>query len=688
VRLHSLKDYADLAGVLAEEPRVPHAANLVPALLDQIALLAEGRATDAFLDVARQPASSWGAAEVDFLLDNFFSAHPARMIDPLPRYAELARKRRAAAPGGREALRKEFSREDLRDLVVLFHLAWSGETLKGDPLVAKLRRRGRGFTEDERQALLDTQAEFLKTVLPAWRKAFASGVVEAATSPYHHPILPLLVDAESAREAVPRMPLPGRRFRHPEDARAQLALGLDTFERHFGFRPRGVWPPEGAISEAALAIAAEAGVAWVASDEEILLESLPPAERAGFGRGDRARKLFRPYRVGPSPAVFFRDRVLSDRIGFSYATWTAEDAARDFVTRLLEIRDAAPESDLTVPVILDGENAWESYPENGHPFLRALAAALAKEPLVETTTPSRLLESRTPAALERLVAGSWIAGNLATWIGSPSKNRAWELLAAARDELAAEVATAPAVPPPDALLAGAAPAAVAKAALLAAEASDWFWWFGDDHTSAHDPVFDALFRTHLSAAYQALGKRPPETLETPVELTKSAIPVLSTTPISPVLNGARPDYFEWLGAARLSGQPRGAMNRSAGLLKQVFLGVDPEGATLYVRLDPAHGPASHALSGHRLRVLLKDGHLAEDQRHSFLLPLDPGIAEHDGCVVGVDRIVEVGLPFATAGSEEPIEMRLVLLDADGRELEAVPTEGWARFRPVLGDWSV
>ncbi len=689
VRLHALKDYLDLPEVLTGEPRVPHAVNLVPALLDQLAHAAGG-GSDAFLAVAKERASSWVAADVDFLLDNFFSAHEGRMIDPLPRYAELARRRRAAAGGGRERLRKEFTREDLRDLVVLFHLAWSGESLKRDPLLVKLRRRGRSFAEADKDALLSRQAEALAGVLPAWKSAFATGRVEAATSPYHHPILPLLADLESAREASPKMPLPTHRFRRPEDARAQIALGLATFERHFGFRPAGLWPPEGALSAAALRLASEAGISWLASDEEILLNSLAQAERS-FGAGDRARTLFRPWRLEGGPAIFFRDRVLSDRIGFSYASWPPQDAAADFVARLLEIRAAAPEASLTVPVILDGENAWETYAENGLPFLRALAGAIAKEPRIEATTPSRVLAAEAPAPLSRLVAGSWINGDLSTWIGSPSKNRGWELLASARDALAPDVAEAPALTPLEALAEDATPAARAKAALLAAEASDWFWWFGDDHTSAHDPVFDALFRSHLASAYRALSREVPDALESPVELTKVTAPVLTTTPISPLVDGARPDYFEWLGAARISGQPRGAMNRGAGALKQVFLGVAPALTRLFFRLDPASGSAASELSRLRLRVVVRE---AQDGKpdgergaSTFLLPLLPGVHEHDGCVVGVDRIAEISIPYAVGSSAEPVELRLVLLDAEGHELEAIPSEGFAGVRAVRGDWN-
>ncbi|MGA7989955.1 MAG: glycoside hydrolase family 57 protein, partial [Thermoanaerobaculia bacterium] len=426
VRLHALKDYASLPGLFAESARVPHAANLVPGLIDQIEMLTKG-GSDAFLEIARTPVSSWDAGAARFALENFFSVSD-HVLARFPRYADLKARAEASEP---------FSEADLRDLVVLFHLAWSSPELLKDPLLVHLRKRGHAFTEDEKSSLLDRQAAAISDVIPAWKAAFASGNVEAATSPYHHPILPLLADSGVAKESLPDAPLPSPRFSHPDDARAQIALGLATFERHFGFRPKGMWPPEGALSEEALALLGEAGVTWVASDEALLLQS-PPVSRQSFGEGDHARTIFRPWKLTgvASPAIFFRDRVLSDRIGFSYATWEAGDAAADFVARLVSIRTAAPEAELVVPVILDGENAWETYPENGEPFLKALSALLAARDDIRVVTPSQALAEIPPAPLERLVAGSWVNGTLATWIGAPAKNRAWSLLGAAREALA------------------------------------------------------------------------------------------------------------------------------------------------------------------------------------------------------------------------------------------------------------
>jgi len=638
VRLHALKDYVDLPGLLAEEPRVPHAANLVPSLLDQLDLLSNG-GSDLFRDAARTPVADWDGKTIEFVVAGFFSVHPRRMA-LFPRYQELLSRR--------DRLRAD----ELRDLVVLFHLAWCGETLLKDPLVARLRKRGRRFSEAEKTALLDRQDAFVKEVLPAWRKAFASGHVEAATSPYHHPILPLLVDSDAGRDAVPHLPLPSPPFRHREDARDQIARGQATFERHFGFRPAGMWPPEGAISTPVLRELHRAGVGWVASDEDVLLQSLGAATRE-FGPGDKARTVFRPYRLASedSPALFFRDRLLSDRIGFSYATWNADEAAEDFVARLRSIRDAAPEADLVVPVILDGENAWETYPQNGAPFLRALTAALAAASDLEVTTPSRVLLDTEPIALDGVVAGSWIGADLTTWIGAPAKNRAWTLLTTAREALAKEPA--------------------AREALHAAEASDWFWWFGDDHTSAEDPVFDELFRSHLAAAYLAAGREVPAELGKPVEERKSDVVLVK--PVQPTIDGARPDYFEWLGAGRATTHAKGAMARGVGELKEVFFSASAEGSTLYFRVDAA---VRSRLAGKRVKLEI-DGSKAR------ILTLAAGVRKVGGVTIGVDRIIEIAVP----ARESPVSFRIALLDEKGRELDAIPHEGRIRFALAPRDWS-
>ena len=510
-------------------------------------------------------------------------------------------------------------------------------------------------------------------------------MIELTTSPYHHPILPLLIDTYSAREAVPDLPLPHARFARPEDARAQLEMGISCFERHFGFRPGGMWPPEGSISTAALALMAEAGVAWTASDEEVLLRSLGQSTHL-FGEGDKARTVFRPWRLahGASPVLFFRDRTLSDRIGFSYATWDPVLAADDFVARLQRIRTAAAGEDLVVPVILDGENAWETYPENGALFLRALARSLAAADGITVVKPSDVVKSTEPRTLANLVAGSWVDGNFRTWIGAPAKNRAWDLLERVRETLAEGLAGAPALSPPEILRGGAPGPAVAKAALFAAEASDWFWWFGGDHTSAHDAVFDALFRAHLVTACRALGRPVPPELEQPVERRLAAPAVVSTSPISPHIDGQAPDFFEWLGAGHHAARPRGTMERGIGPLKEILFGGDASGERVFFCLHPSAPPADASLAGKRVRIVFAA--LDSEAPAAHEIALVPGHSEQAGGELGLARVAEIALPRpGTAGRS--VAFRLFLLDGEGRELEAIPEKDYIRFETARVDWS-
>ena len=495
--------------------------------------------------------------------------------------------------------------------------------------------------------------------------------------PLPPPDPPLLADSGVAKESLPNASLPSPRFAHPDDARAQIALGLATFERHFGFRPKGMWPPEGALSEAALALLGEAGAAWVASDEALLLQS-PPVSRRQFGEGDRARVLFRPWKLSSvaSPAIFFRDRVLSDRIGFSYATWDAQEAAHDFVARLLSIRAAAPEAELAVPVILDGENAWETYPENGEPFMNALSDALASRSDIRVVTPSQALAELPPQPLEALVAGSWVNGTLATWIGSPAKNRAWALLGAAREALADTIAAAPVVPPAEVLAGRAEPAAAVKAALFAAEASDWFWWFGDDHSSDQDAVFDGLFRAHVAAAYRIAGRPVPLALSEPVDPAHAPSFETPHLPLWPAVDGEEGEG--WGGAGRVRARPMGAMHRGAGLVKEMLFGASASGDPLFVRLEPGDGTDPAALAGHTLRVeLLVPG---EEAPRAFEAPIAPGVANVNGARIALGRALEARLPLGVL-LEGPIVFRVLLLDPRGRVAEAIPADGWLRFTP-------
>lgn len=660
-RLHALKDYFDLPAIARRFPRVPQTFNLVPSLLDQLDGYAEGRLTDPFLDVARKDAAGLTAGDKAFLLREFFS-FSALMGRRFPRLARLQELRGPHPPGSEDASAlSAWREEDLRDLQVLFHLAWSGSVLSARPLVARLIEKGAGYSREDLAGLLEEQRAFLAEVVPEYRRGADEGTIELSATPYYHPILPLLCDTDAAREATPRLSLPSVPFRHPEDARLQVREARRSFERRFGAAPPGMWPSEGAISDATLAILAEEGVVWTASDEDLLFASL---DAAPSGVADRSRLLHRPWLTTGGTLVFFRDHLLSDRIGFVYSSWEARSAADDFVGRLGAIADVAGDEERVVSVILDGENAWEHYAVNGEPFLSALFGKIAETPWIRARTFSQVAEDCrrgviSSSSLPRVRAGSWIRADLTTWIGDPVKNRAWERLAEARAALGA----------PD-------PAGPAGVSLMAAEGSDWFWWFGDEHSSAHDADFDRTFRGHLARAYALSGREAALALGEAVAPPASvAPPVLPLAPVRVVLDGRATDYFEWIGAGRVDAAlGSGTMARGERVLRALHYGTGDD--RLALRLDTFSEPASAALDG--LDIVVEMRAPIERRLRIALRPGDCGTDPVGACL---GQILEMAVPLpgldATAGTR--VDFRVVLEDGAGRGLESLPDEGLVSF---------
>lgn len=676
-RLHALKDYADMADHLERHPGVRATLNVVPSLVDQLAVLASGQGKpDPFLALARRDPSTLSADERKFIVGHFFSFQRDTMGRGLRRIAELyALRGPAPAADLTQEVVRRFDDQAIRDLQVLFHLVWSGAILQSEPLLQRLREKGRAFREDEKHALLDRQDAFLREILPRWRRLREAGNVEFSVTPYYHPILPLLCDLESAHEALPGMHIPAARFRHPEDAALQLRMAREFFEGTFGGAPAGGWPSEGAISEAALACMRDAGYRWAASDEDVLFgslgEVLPSDPRAAEER--RGEILYRPWRHADGPVLLFRDHDLSDRIGFVYAGWRAEDAAEDFVARLRHLHAVLPpeHGPYTVSVILDGENAWEYYDDHGKPFFDALYGALEREAAVRTVTFSEAADAAA-RELPRVVAGSWIGRNLATWIGHPEKNRAWELLAEAR-AMVAKVKG-----PPD-------PSDPAWRAILSAEGSDWFWWFGDDHWSAYADEFDAAFRGKLRAAWLSVQDAAPAALSEPIRKRPAWGHMLPTGPIRPTLDGRVSDFFEWLPAGRASVAP-GAMHSAARVVKEVLFGGD--GERLFVRLDTYEKPASVVLTGGRLSLLVPG-----EPHRTVRIPLRTGSTESEGATAALDQIVEAALPLRALGDPDAeLRFAVEVEAADGR-LQRIPAEGSLHLPapaedPAKFDWSV
>jgi alpha-amylase/alpha-mannosidase (GH57 family) len=687
VRLHALKDYWGMVALLREFPEVKVTFNLVPSMLVQLEAFARDEARDRHLELSLKPAEALSDDERGFCVEHFFHAHKPRMIDPYPRYAELFARRGSAGSGlsGR-AQAALFTTDDLRDLQVWHKLAWIDPFyVDRDDRARALVEKGRGFSEADKATLRAIELELLRRVIPEYRDAADRGQVELSTSPFYHPILPLLCDTDIYRRTHPDSRMPREAFRHPEDAAEQLARAVAYHERLFGRRPNGLWPSEGSVSDAMVPLVTRAGLQWMATDEEILARTLGRGfSRDGQGSVEQPESLYRPYRVGAAADAVpcgFRDHTLSDLIGFTYASWSPDAAAEDFVRRLAgagqQYAANTGGEDATIFVVLDGENAWEHYEGQGRPFLRALYGRLTAHPDLTTVTMMEACSGATDH-LPSIFPGSWINGDFYIWIGHADDHRAWGQLVDARRALASPPAGLPE-----------ASLARAREEMLIAEGSDWFWWYGDDHSSDHDLEFDDLFRRHVRNVYRALERPIPEELfVTNITTRPTDVEIHPPTGfIDPVIDGELTSYFEWVGAGCVEvAGPAGAMHqvadREPGLtliefgfnLQHLFVRVDgtrPAGDLLAAGfeialnfLKPSGLRVSIGLDGQRPRALL----LARTSSGGDRVPVAcPDV------LVAAQRVLELRIPFSClhAATDEPVAF-ILALHREGREVEHHP----------------
>ncbi len=527
VYLHAIKDYTDMAGHLERHPGMRAVINWVPVLLDQVEDYAgqfeSGRLRDPLLRLlARDTAQPLSAEERALLVLRCLHASNLEMIRHYPPYKRLYELLQLLEARGQAAL-AYLSDQFFYDALTWFHLAWTGETVRRErELVSRLMAIGEHFTQQHRSALLQLIGELIRGLVGRYARLANAGQIELSTTPHCHPLAPLLLDFQSAHEAEPAALLPEASEYPGGRARvtAQLRSAIDSHARRFGAAPRGLWPAEGAVSEGLLRVLGGNALGWAASGEQVLANSL---RAAGREAEPRSRFLYRPYQLDAAPelTLFFRDDRLSDRIGFEYKNWHGSDAAANFVGELEHIAAQAPQDERPlVSVILDGENAWEHYPYNGYYFLSSLYQALEAHAFIRPTTYAAVLleisntstaaPATPPAAthrLERLLAGSWVYGNFATWIGSSDKNRAWDLLCAAKLSFDLVCASG---------RLDAARRDAAESQLADCEGSDWFWWFGDYNPGAAVASFDQLFRAKLTHLYHLLDLPVPAALAEPV----------------------------------------------------------------------------------------------------------------------------------------------------------------------------
>jgi len=511
--LHAIKDYVDMAAHIEAVPGAKAVINFAPVLLEQIddyaaqvsGYLRDHKAIrDPLLAALVAPVLPTHLQQRAELVSNCLRVNRTRVVDRFPPYKRLA------------SLADHFVRhcddmtyvndQFLSDLVFWYHLGWIGETVRRDDVrVQRWQEQGNNFSLHDRRELLALIGELLSGIIDRYALLADRGQVELSMTPYAHPIMPLLLDIESARDAMPDVELPELKA-YPggkERVRWHIREGLNVFEQYFQRKPAGCWPSEGSVSKPTLELLQKHGFRWSASGETVLRNSLRKSD--GEEAAGAADAVLKGYRTGGGKLVcFFRDDNLSDRIGFEYSTWHADDAVANFVHHLEEIAEANSGRKLVLPVILDGENAWEHFPENGYYFLRALYKTLAEHPALKLTTFSECLDEGVKiGSLSDVVSGSWVYGTFSTWIGDRDKNRGWDMLGDAKR--AFDTACASGGLDSDQIVA-------AELQLAICEGSDWFWWFGDYNPADSVSDFESLFRMHLSNLYQLIGQEAPEYL--------------------------------------------------------------------------------------------------------------------------------------------------------------------------------
>lgn len=583
VRLHSVKGYLDMVSVIEDYPRVHLNFNLTPVLLLQIKELTEGRVRDLWLDWSRKPAGELDDAERYALLANFFKINWDHLVKPHPRYWELLNKRGLTFyPEDVRRGMRYFSRQELLDLQVWFNLAWCGYTAEAlFPELRELKRKGRLFTEEEKNRVLDIHLECMRLVIRKYRAAEERGQAELTTTPFFHPILPLVYDSALAERSLPGRQFP-ERFHWPEDAAAQLSLAVEQHAALFGRTPRGLWPSEGSIAPELIPLMEQHGLQYFCSDEDNLFNSLR-RDPAFASKAVDHLELFQGWRVsheGSSVHALFREKPLSDFIGFMAAKNEARAGANHLLHHLRQIAKVVPRDTGVVPLILDGENAWETFADGGESFLRALYGGIEADPeLLHSCTIEDYFRHHPPRRqITTLHTGSWIGSNFDIWIGDEEENRAWNLLGETRAFLQERIDSGSLTPDQhyDSLR-----------EIYAAEGSDWFWWYGHDFSTDNDLLFDQLFREHLKSVYEICGALPPATLDEPIG---SAFAVTLFTPptrrLAPVINGRRDIFFEWSGAGTyIAGGENPLAFRAGLLLERIHFGTGEK--DFFLRFDLA-----------------------------------------------------------------------------------------------------
>jgi len=618
VFLHAIKDYYDMPWILSKYPGLKATFNLTPPLIEQLKLYDNPVENDYFLSLWSQHPSKLSSQKKKWVIKTCKSCNYDTMVEPMARYRELYH---------------HDSMDDLQiiDLEVQFMLAWCGNYLRqNNHVIQQLIHKGRLYSQDDKSELLSTLSDFVLSILPYYASLLDNGTISLSTTPYNHPILPLLIDMKNAEIANEYTKLPNNPISLKDDAYEQVRRSAELYEETFGLKPSGFWPAEGAVDELSLNIYKKLGIKWIATDEAILFKSLQNSDR---------NSLYSIYDFN-GLAIGFRDHGLSDLIGFDYRFKDHNDAVDHFMEAMKPI--ASSETNKTAFVILDGENAWEYYKENGYPFFSTLYQRLSESKWCKTVTMDEVSDYKK-TILDNLSPGSWINGDFSTWVGHYEKNRAWELLFQTRrdvdnydgkiDEDIAEKI---------------------KFHFLAAECSDWYWWYGDDHVTDFALEFDALFRQHLIEIYKLLDIYPPADLLEAIIKNRStaSFMVRPQMPIRPHIEGKTSSFFEWIGCGSIDeSRLFSSMDRKRGPISRIKYGQNEE--AVYIAFEGDVAPLSETDCILKITI--------EELSKNYSLDLSEADS-HSEIIYAVNETIEIMLPLDLFGGLKTVHLRFEIVD--------------------------
>ncbi len=673
VRLHGVKDYYDMVKILEKYTEIKQNFNLVPSLLLQIEEYING-ITDIFYDMAVKRPQDLTEDERIFILYNFFMANWETMVKPYQRYSFLLSKRgKNTNPDEIKKIHKKFSDAEIRDLQVWFNLTWiDRDFFEIFPDLNRLLEKGENFTEEDKKIVLELQLEILKLIIPEYKNAWNDGRIELSTSPFYHPILPLIYNTDTAKKCMPGIQLDFN-FSHPEDAELQIKKSVDYFKEKFGKQPVGIWPSEGSVSREVVNIFAKNGFKWFATDEEILKETLLKE-----GQKIKSDTIYKPYIINTEYGQIqgiFRNHFLSDLIGFTYQNWNPEEASDNFISELYKIKDSFEENNKCINIILDGENAWEYYENDGKDFLHSLYRKLNNSKDFKVVTINEALNIiQDKQELKNIFPGSWINKDFYIWIGHEQDKKAWKLLKKAREDLTQWQKMNPLETEK-----------LKKAweSIYIAEGSDWNWWYGDDHSSKNDTEFDNLYRLHLINVYKIIGLDVPTVFYEPIQKGPQAFEMLPTSFITPVIDGKNTGYFEWRGAGvyDLLKEMVGSMHQADKFIEKVYYGFNFE--NFYLRLDK--NDSYEKSKDRELSLLIRffDG----EKKEFIKIDISSSNIESSGIdkkniICGLDEIIEICIPFNNVNhliEGKEIKCGLFILK-NGMEIQKIPEKGILRIQ--------